>query len=118
MGATNYWQFDDYDFDSLYAESEAGPIPIVGAVGLLQFDVMQFRLEHEYGAPSRFEKISHRFPRWVTGPAQEVERVLNGSGRMRLYDAKGNPLVLFENDWSLRWALQHETKVVFHDVAP
>jgi peptide chain release factor 3 len=101
-----------------YAESEAGPQPIVGAVGMLQFDVMQYRLEHEYGAPIRFERIPYRFPRWVTGPEQEVERVTNERGRMRLYDAKGNPLVLFENEWNLRWALQHEEKVVFHEVAP
>jgi peptide chain release factor 3 len=101
-----------------YAESEAGPQPIVGAVGMLQFDVMQYRLEHEYGAPIRFERIPYRFPRWVTGPEREVERVTNERGRMRLYDAKGNPLVLFADEWNLRWALQHEEKVAFHEVAP
>jgi hypothetical protein len=37
---------------------------------------------------------------------------------MRLYDAKGNPLVLFADEWNLRWALQHEEKVTFHEVAP
>jgi peptide chain release factor 3 len=101
-----------------YAESEAGPAPIVGAVGMLQFDVMQFRLEHEYGAPVRFERISYRYPRWVTGPEKEIERIASARGRMRLYDAKGNPLILFEDEWNLRWALQNETKVAFHEVAP
>ncbi|MEP7347067.1 MAG: peptide chain release factor 3 [Gemmatimonadaceae bacterium] len=101
-----------------YAESEAGPIPIVGAVGLLQFDVMQFRLEHEYGAPCRFERIPYRFPRWVTGPEEEVLRVASGGGRMMLYDAAGNRLLLFENEWGLRWVLQHETEIGFHEVAP
>ena len=38
------------------------PTPIVGAVGLLQFDVMLHRLEHEYGAPCRLEKITARYP--------------------------------------------------------
>ncbi len=94
------------------------PTPIVGAVGELQFDVMLHRLEHEYGAPARLERISARFPRWVTGPAAEIERVARDRGRMLLYDAKGNPLILFEDSWGLRWALERETAVQFHEVAP
>ena len=101
-----------------YAESDAGPIPIVGAVGLLQFDVMQYRLEHEYGAPCRFERLTYGNPRWVTGPKEDIETVMNARGHMRLYDTKGNPLVLFENAWTLRSALQRETGVAFHKVAP
>jgi len=95
-----------------------GPTPIVGAVSMLQFDVMLHRLEHEYGAACRIERISARFPRWVTGPAAEIERLARDRGRMLLYDAKGSPLILFEDAWGLRWALERETTVQFHDVAP
>ena len=101
-----------------YSQSEAGPIPIVGAVGMLQFDVMQYRLEHEYGAPVKFERIPFRHPRWVTGPESEIDRVASSRGRMRLFDAKGNPLILFEDEWNVRWAQQNETKVEWHKVAP
>ena len=101
-----------------YAESETGPAPIVGAVGQLQFDVMLFRLTNEYGAPCRFQPISYRYPRWVTGPAAAIERAGTARGRLRLYDTKGAPLLLFENEWSLRWALENEKELTFHDVAP
>ncbi|HEU4988858.1 MAG TPA: peptide chain release factor 3 [Gemmatimonadaceae bacterium] len=101
-----------------YAESEAGPTPIVGAVGLLQFDVMQFRLQHEYGAACRMERMSYRYPRWVSGSAAAIERLANERGRLRLYDAKGNPLILFEEEWVLRWALEHERDLVFSESAP
>jgi peptide chain release factor 3 len=101
-----------------YAESETGPAPIVGAVGQLQFDVMLFRLTNEYGAPCRFEPIGYRFPRWVTGPQAAIDRAGNARGRLRLYDTKGAPLLLFENEWSLRWALENEKELTFHDVAP
>jgi hypothetical protein len=37
---------------------------------------------------------------------------------MLLYDAKGNPLILFEDAWGLRWALERETGVAFLEVAP
>jgi peptide chain release factor 3 len=96
----------------------ASPTPIVGAVGLLQFDVMLHRLEHEYGVRCRLEKMAGRYPRWVTGPEAEIERIGRDRGRTLLYDARGNPLVLFEDSWGLRWALERETAVQFHDVAP
>ena len=96
----------------------SGPTPIVGAVGMLQFDVMLHRLEHEYGVRCRLEKISGRFPRWVVGPADEIERLGRERGRTLLYDAKGGPLILFEDQWSLRWALEKESAVTFHEVAP
>jgi peptide chain release factor 3 len=101
-----------------YAEGETGPAPIVGAIGQLQFDVMLFRLEHEYGAPCRFESVGYRYPRWVTGTAEAIEQAASARGRLRLYDTKGQPLLLFENEWALRWALENERKLTFHDVAP
>ena len=94
------------------------PTPIVGAVGELQFDVMMHRLEHEYGVSARLERLSARYPRWVTGPQAEIERVASEGRRMLLYDAKGQPLILFEDAWSLRWALEREEKLSFHEVAP
>ena len=96
----------------------SGPTPIVGAVGMLQFDVMLHRLEHEYGAQCRIERISARYPRWVTGPAAEIERIARDRGRTLLYDAKGNPLILFEDSWALRWTLERETSVTYHEIAP
>jgi peptide chain release factor 3 len=95
-----------------------GPTPIIGAVGLLQFDVMMHRLEHEYGVRCRLEKVAGRFPRWVVGSDADIERIARGSGRSLLYDAKGNPLVLFEDEWSMRYTLDREPNVQFHEVAP
>jgi peptide chain release factor 3 len=96
----------------------SGPTAIVGAVGLLQFDVMLHRLEHEYGVPCRLERLSARYPRWVVGPPAEIERVAREGKRTLLYDAKGNPLLLFEDAWTMRWTVERETKLTFHEVAP
>src|SRR5690606_13696645 len=51
---------DEGAAEVFYAETSAGSQPIVGAVGQLQFDVMAFRLEHEYAAPCRFERMTYR----------------------------------------------------------
>ncbi|MGH7663002.1 MAG: peptide chain release factor 3 [Gemmatimonadaceae bacterium] len=101
-----------------YAESEAGPTPIVGAVGLLQFDVMLHRLHHEYGVPCRLDRLSYRYPRWVVGREEDIDRAACGRGRMRLYDARGNSLIIFEDLWTLQSMLQHESALTYHDVAP
>jgi peptide chain release factor 3 len=96
----------------------AGPTPIVGAVGMLQFDVMLHRLEHEYGVPCKLERLSARYPRWVVGPQDEIERLGRERGRVLLFDATGAPLFLFEDSWTLRWTLERENSLTFHEVAP
>ena len=62
--------------------------------------------------------ISARYPRWVVGPMDEIERIARDRGRMLLFDAKGHPLLLFEDAWGLRWVLERESSVTFHEVAP
>ena len=103
-----------------FAESLMGPVPIVGAVGLLQFDVMLHRLEHEYGAPCTLERLPFRYPRWVTGPADEIARLGEAQDLSLLYDAKGHPVLLFRDEWRLRWALDRRetTGLAFHEAAP
>ena len=56
-----------------------------------------YRLEHEYGVPCRLERMSCRYPRWVTGPKDEIERVARDRGRMRLYDAKNDSIIVFDD---------------------
>jgi peptide chain release factor 3 len=96
----------------------SGPTPIVGAVGLLQFDVLLHRLEHEYRVRCRLDSITYRYPRWVTGRESDIDRIASDQGVMRLYDAKGNPVLLFESEWRLRWITERDSPLTFHDVAP
>ncbi|MGZ8377993.1 MAG: peptide chain release factor 3 [Gemmatirosa sp.] len=105
-----------------FAEADAklgsGPSPIVGAIGQLQFDVMMFRLESEYGAPAKLESLGYGHPRWITGDRKEIERVGAAHGRILLYDIKGQPMILFADRWAMRSAVEKETKVQFHESAP
>jgi peptide chain release factor 3 len=96
----------------------SGPTPIIGAVGQLQFDVMLHRLEHEYGVKAKLEKISSRYPRWLVGPKDDVERFGRERGRMLLFDAKGNPLALFDEPWGPKWAAEREKELKLFEVAP
>ena len=102
-----------------YAESIAGPAPMVGAVGPLQFDVLLHRLEHEYGVKARLERLPYTAGRWVTGPQKEIERVAAGYDRTLVEDSKGRPLILFQSEWSLQRTVEKEKDAVeFHSSAP
>ena len=105
-----------------FAERDAklgsGPSPIVGAIGQLQFDVMSFRLETEYGAPAKLEPLGYGHPHWVTGDRKDIEKAGTAHGRILLYDIKGSPMLLFADRWAMRSAVEKETKLEFHEAAP
>lgn len=66
----------------------------------------------------RLENAAGRFARWVTGPQEAIERITRERGPTLLYDAKGNPLIVFEDAWTVRWVMERETDVRFHEIAP
>ena len=101
-----------------YQESIAGPVPIVGAVGLLQFDVLLFRLDAEYGVPCKLEPLPFKLARWVRGSDVAIDALVEGRSRMRLYDAKGSSILLFEDEWALRHSLEKSQGLEFLEVAP
>jgi peptide chain release factor 3 len=101
-----------------YQESIAGPVPIVGAVGLLQFDVLLFRLDAEYGVPCKLEPLPFKLARWVRGDEATIEGLVEGRSRMRLYDAKGSSILLFEDEWALRHSVEKAQGLEFLEVAP
>jgi peptide chain release factor 3 len=77
-------------------------IPLLAAVGPLQFEVVQYRLESEYGAPSRLENASWDTFRWLP-PATDLKSVKLSTGCRLAYDSAGVPGVLFPNAWTLKY---------------
>jgi peptide chain release factor 3 len=101
-----------------YATTHAGPEPLVGAVGRLQFDVLLHRLENEYGVVAALQNLPYGHARWVSGPEAEIERLGSSTGRWLVYDAKNRPLLLFESEWTMRHTVERHDTLEFHDVAP
>lgn len=102
----------------LFAPSITGPVPIVGAVGVLQFDVLLDRLEREYSVTARLERLPFHCARWVSGPAAAIEKVASAYGRRQVEDADGQPLILFDNEWTLQRSEAQEKELTFYDVQP
>jgi peptide chain release factor 3 len=80
--------------------------PILGAVGVLQFEVIEHRLESEYKVSIHLRQLPYKYARWVEGEPFEPERIERGRGANCVVDAESRPIVLFENDWALRKVIE------------
>jgi peptide chain release factor 3 len=86
--------------------------PILGAVGVLQFEVTQYRLKSEYGAATQLDPLPHHHARWVEGDVDLNSFERPGYSTCVL-DVDERPLVLFENDWALRRAIADHPELRF-----
>ncbi len=79
---------------------------IVGVVGVLQFDVLKFRLESEYNVEIRLEPLPYEYIRWIANPeAVDMNRLVGTSDMKKIMDLKGRPLLIFVNEWSVGMVL-------------
>jgi peptide chain release factor 3 len=76
---------------------------VVGAVGMLQFEVLKFRLEHEYRVPVRLRTLSYAHARWVDGEPYDEAAFDRLDYCMALRDRDDLPILLFRNDWALSY---------------
>ena len=74
-------------------------VPLLGAVGPLQFEVVQYRMETEYGAECRMESAPWQVIRWVGGN-QPVDPATLPTGARLALDVSGKGVILFQDQWS------------------
>lgn len=80
---------------------------IVGVVGTLQFDVLQYRLKNEYNVDIRLTQLPYEEIRWIEKAGQELKSLDLTSDTRLVQDFRGHSLLLFCNSWSINWALEH-----------
>ena len=88
---------------------------IVGVVGVLQFDVLKFRLENEYNVEIRLEELPYEHIRWIENEDIDVSKITGTSDMKRIKDMKGNPLLLFINSWSVGMTLERNEGLILSE---
>ena len=78
---------------------------IVGVVGVLQFDVLKYRLESEYNVEIIMENLPYEYIRWIKDRSIDMDKVVGTSDMKKIQDLKGNPLLLFVHEWSIKMTL-------------
>ncbi|MEI3428710.1 MAG: hypothetical protein V8Q82_05710 [Christensenellales bacterium] len=91
---------------------------LVGVVGVLQFDVLTYRLKSEYGVDLVVEQLPFRYVRWVTDTAIPVAELKLTSTSGRAQDAEERDVLLFENEWSIRLAQENNKGLELSELAP
>jgi len=89
---------------------------IVGVVGVLQFDVLKYRLENEYNVEIRLENLPYEHIRWVENKEDvDLTKIVGTSDMKKVKDMKGNPLLLFVNAWSVGMTLDRNPGLVLSE---
>ena len=75
---------------------------IVGVVGVLQFEVLQYRLKSEYNVEIGLDILPYEHIRWIENPGIDVDAIKVTSDTKKIRDLKGNPLLIYTHPWSLK----------------
>ncbi|MCW5550387.1 MAG: peptide chain release factor 3, partial [Opitutaceae bacterium] len=96
---------------------------LLAAVGPLQFEVVQWRLQSEYGAESRLTPCPWTLLRWVGIPASlqgpkgfDFSNVIVASGVSFGADKFGHPVVLFPNEWTMNYFVEKNPELKLHEL--
>lgn len=90
---------------------------IIGAVGVLQFEVLEHRLRNEYNVDLRLIQLPHKFARWLKTKDVDPHKLNLTSSTILANDQKGQPVLIFENQWSIDWALERNKGIELTDTS-
>jgi len=92
--------------------------PYLGAVGLLQFEVLKERLANEYNTKAELEGAPFQVARWVAGAPEGLAWLKERSDFVMVEDRYGHPVVLSQSPWSLEYALSQAPGLELLDISP
>jgi peptide chain release factor 3 len=100
-----------------YAPDSVRREPILGAVGRLQFDVVESRMKDEYGVAVTIDPLPYVCARWVKGSEDQVRRIKWPlSGVVQVLDRNHSAVALFTSVWELNHLKRENPNVIFADV--
>ncbi|MBR9859636.1 peptide chain release factor 3 [bacterium] len=109
-------QLTDEGVAQLYTQ-QPGNRKIIGTVGELQFEVIQYRLKHEYNASARFDSLPYHKACWMTGDEQAIQDFIKYKPQDIVVDKDDNLVFLAQTAFMLDMAKQNNPKITFHETS-
>lgn len=105
---------------AFHLKDTASRVPLLAAVGPLQFEVLQYRLETEYNAETRREPAPFNAVRWLPKgtTAEALDSISLPTGGRFAFDIDGNAVALFPTEWSLNYFAQNNPGIPLTALAP
>jgi peptide chain release factor 3 len=89
--------------------------PILGVVGRLQFEVVQFRMISEYGVKTSLEPLPYTLVKWVHGSQADLDGAFLGNGARLLEDAHNRPVMAATSEWNMDFVKKQNKNLTFFD---
>lgn len=89
---------------------------IVGVVGVLQFEVLEYRLKNEYNVDIKIDRLAYRYIRWIENTDIDVNKLTLTSDTRLVKDLKERDILIFQSEWAISWALEHNKGLVLSDI--
>jgi peptide chain release factor 3 len=102
----------------MYSANEVRRDPILAAVGQLQFEVVQFRLQNEYNVETLLEPLPYTVARWVGAGWDALNQVGRLFNTVTVKDSWGRPVLLFRNEWNCQQVEGEHPELELTNVAP
>lgn len=102
----------------MYSADEAKRDPILAAVGQLQFEVVQFRMQNEYNVETTLEMLPYSVARWVVGGWEALKKVGRLFNTVTVKDNWGRPVLLFRNEWNCQQVESDHPELKLNKIAP
>jgi peptide chain release factor 3 len=100
-----------------YAPDSSRREPILGAVGRLQFDVVESRLKEEYGVSASLDALPYVCARWIKAPEDKIGRVQwPSTGVLKVRDRNDSLVCLFTSVWELNYLQRENPELTFSEV--
>ena len=100
----------------IFFEPDAGmERVVVGVIGMLQYDVLKFRMKSEYGVDYLHRDLPYQFIQRIVKSDKDTARLDLASDTKRILDVHGNEYLVFTGRWSVQWALDHNEGLVLED---
>jgi peptide chain release factor 3 len=109
-------QLTDEGVAQLFTQ-QPGNRKIIGTVGELQFEVIQYRLKHEYNASARFDAINYHKACWMTGDEEAIRTFIKYKPNDIVLDKDDNMVFLAQTAFILQMAKQNNPKISFHETS-
>ncbi len=88
---------------------------IVGVVGVLQYEVLEYRLKNEYTVDVRRSPLSYQYIRWIENEDLNPATLDITSDTKWVQDVRGKNLLIFTGEWNIRWALEHNEGLILSE---
>jgi peptide chain release factor 3 len=88
---------------------------VLGVVGQLQLEVLQYRMEHEYGAKCVYKPVDYTIAHWIASEdAKALEEFVELNGKRILVDIRRTHIFMSDSDWSFERAKANNPKIRFY----